>query len=157
MTAPGAGARLAAELGDANVFVRGVLHALTGPARCALAANLHDLLGARGTLLLAETHFPGSPLDYLQHLGATPTHLPRPLERALAAGLPRPSDFGPAQLAETFPSAAWVTVASGPAVIDAVPTRTPERLEPIPGYCAVLRTRRHTDPPPPERQDVSGP
>ncbi len=193
MTAPGAGERLAAELGDVNVFVRGVFHVLTGPARCALAANLHDLLGAHGTLLLAETHFPGSPLDYLQHLGATPTHLPRPLEdvaevpggrarqqvtqvsrpwrraptalahfrndfleRVLAAGLPRPSDFGPAQLAETFPSAAWVIVASGPAVIDAVPTRTPERLEPIPAYCAVLRTRRHTSPPSPERQDVSG-
>ncbi len=156
MTAPGAGERLAAELGDANAFVRGVFHVLTGPARRALAANLHDLLGARGTLLLAETHFPGSPLDYLQHLGATPTHLPRPLERVLSAGLPRPSDFGPAQLAETFPSAAWVTVASGPAVIDAVPTRTPERLEPVPGYCAVLRTRRHTSPPSPGRPDVSG-
>jgi len=68
---------------------------------------LRDLLGVRGTLLLAETDFPGSSLYYLEYLGATPTWLPKPLEKAIGAGIPRPSHSGSAELAECFPLNQW--------------------------------------------------
>lgn len=141
MTAPAAGAQLAAELGEVNVVVRGVFHVLDRTARLALVSNIRDLLGTRGTLLLAETNFPGSSVDYLEQLGARPNRLPRPLELAITAGIPRPSRFGSAELAECFPSSSWhllVTEATG---IDIVP---PWGLGPpttLPGCLAVLRTR----------------
>lgn len=141
MTAPGAGKRLATELGEANVFVRGVLHVLDPSARRAMAGNMRDLLGAGGTLLLAETNFPGSALDYIAYLGATPTWLPKPLERAIGAGIPRPSRFGSAELAECFPAAQWQSLVKETTLIETVPMRGLSEPESLPGFLAVLRTR----------------
>jgi hypothetical protein len=142
MTAPATGQRLAAELGEANAFIRGVFHVLDRSERLAMAGNLRDLLGVRGTLLLAETNFQGSPLDYLEVLGATPTWLPRPLERAIATGIPRPSRFGSAELAECFPAGQWQPLVTERTGIDTVPMRGPDKPETLPGFLAVLRTRR---------------
>jgi SAM-dependent methyltransferase len=48
ITAPGAGPALAAELGPANVVVRGVLHVLDPEERRRAVAALHEVLGGRG-------------------------------------------------------------------------------------------------------------
>jgi len=83
---PDAARPLAASAGqDVNVFVRGVLHVLEPADRVVMAQNLRALVGSRGRVLLAETNFRGSKMDYLRHLGATPRHLPGPLRRAIAA------------------------------------------------------------------------
>jgi SAM-dependent methyltransferase len=141
LTASMAGTELAAELGEANVLVRGVFHTLDLSDRQAMARNLRDVLGARGTLLLAETDFPGSILEYLQHLGATPTSLPKPLERAITTGIPRPAHFGSVEMAECFPSNEWEVLLSEKTLIETVPMRTPSEPETLPGWLAILRTR----------------
>ncbi len=141
LTTPGTGRALAAELGESNIFIRGVMHVLTSSQRTAMAGNLRHLLGARGTLLLAETCFPGGTLDYLGHLGATAHGLPPPLGRALAAGLPRPSCFGAAEKAECFPSADWHTLAEEETTINTVPLRGSDEPGAIPGFLALLRAR----------------
>lgn len=147
LTAPGAGRRLADELGSCTVFVRGVLHVLDPPARARLAANAADLVGAGGVVLVAETNYPGPPLGYLESLGGGPRGLPRPLARAISAGIPRPSRFGDAELDASFPPDRWERLlVDGAARISTVPMRDgagPGGRAPdsVPGYVALLRHR----------------
>lgn len=137
---PGAARPLAAAIGqDANVFVRGVFHILEPADRLVAARNLRALVGSRGRVLLAETNFPGSKLEYLRHLGATPRHIPRPLQRAIA-DIPAPGHFGREECRIAFPQAQWSVVDDGVADILTIPlhdTPAPD-VEHIPGYYAVL-------------------
>ena len=142
LRAPMAGTTLAAELGEANVLVRGVFHTLDRSDRQLMAENLRHILGARGTLLLAETDFPGSILEYLQHLGATPTTLPKPLERAITTGIPRPAHFGSAEMTECFPADQWDVLVSERTLIETVPLLTSSQPESLPGWLAILRPRQ---------------
>ncbi|MGB3686914.1 MAG: class I SAM-dependent methyltransferase [Ornithinimicrobium sp.] len=141
LTTAGLGRQLAAELGEVNVLVRGVLHTLSRTDATALATNLREMLGRGGTLLLAETNFLGGGLAYLEHLGATPTQMPPPLARAVATGIPVPASFGGPQLAQCFPADQWQVLLSGVASISTVPMREPDVPEQIPGFLALLRTR----------------
>lgn len=142
MTAPGAGAALAADLGGCHVFVRGLLHTLGRAARLRLAANVADLLGGRGTLLVAETNYPGPLLGYLENLGAGAGGVPHPLAVAISAGIPRPTTFGAAELAAAFPPTDWVHVHTDEdARIATVPMGRPGSADSIPGLVAVLRSR----------------
>ena len=70
-TQPTAAAGLARELGDANVFVRGVFHVLSRRRQARLADSIEALLGTRGRVYLVETNVPGGALSYLRGLGAT--------------------------------------------------------------------------------------
>lgn len=141
MTAPDAARPLVAELGACNVFVRGVLHVLDPPARRALASNLGDLLGPRGTLVIAETNYGGSLLGYLESLGGGPTGLPRPLARAISAGIPRPASFGRRELDDAFPPSRWDHVVTDDhATITTVPMRR-AATGTVPGHLAVVRLR----------------
>ncbi len=137
LTAADAGARWAAEVGESNVAVRGVLHVLPPAARRRAAATILALAGRRGTVLVAETNHRGSLLGYLESLGAGPSGMPAPLARALSAGLPRPSRFGAAELDAVFPPAAWERLH-----VDAhAEITTALAGGPIPGFVAVLRRR----------------
>jgi SAM-dependent methyltransferase len=142
LTEPGSGRRLAGELGPCTVFVRGVLHVLDPPARARLAANTADLVGAGGLVLAAETNYPGPLLGYLESLGGGPRGLPRPLARAISAGIPRPSRFGDAELAASFPGEHWERLlVDGAARIGTVPMGTADAADGVPGYVALLRLR----------------
>ena len=140
VTADGAGDALAAELGPANVVVRGVLHVLDHEHRQRAARELATALGARGRLLLLETNWPGDLLGYLEHLGADRGRLPAVLARLIDHRLPRPDPFGPGELAETFPAPGWTTLASGPVEIDPVRGAGSAAGRTIPGFSAVVRT-----------------
>ena len=125
-----------------NVFVRGVLHVLDPPTRRALASTIGELLGTRGTALIAETNYDGPLLGYLESLGAGPRGLPRPLARAISAGLPRPSRFGDAELDDCFPPVLWERVfVDGSSRITTVPMRRPGTPDTIPAHVAILRLR----------------
>jgi hypothetical protein len=137
---PGAGRLLAGELGDANVFMRGVLHVLDPGRRAAAVKNLQDLLGERGVLYLSETNIESDPLDHLVMQGATPTSMPAPLRRCIAAGIRPPSHFGDAEIAEHFPSAAWEILARGPTAMYTLPL-TQTDIETLPSYFAIVRRR----------------
>lgn len=146
MTAPDAPQTVATALeaagwaGDANVFIRGVLHVLDRDGRATLAANLLPVVGTHGGVFLAETNFPGTPVDYVSHLGATHQSIPAPLEGAIR-GLPMPGRFGAAQCAKAFPTADWHLVTEGSASIETRPLSNPSVPDLIPGYFALLRAR----------------
>lgn len=147
MTAPDAAQTVGKALeaagwtGNANVFIRGVLHVLDRNGQAALAANLLPVVGARGGVFLAETNFPGTPVDYVSHLGATRKSIPAPLEGAIR-GLPMPGRFGATQRAKAFPTADWSLVRDGSASIETRPLSNPTSPDLIPGYYALLRARQ---------------
>jgi SAM-dependent methyltransferase len=124
--------------GDANVFLRGVLHVLDPAEQARLAANLHALVGRRGRVFPAETNFQGNRFQYVAHLGADRRGIPGPLRRAIE-GLPMPGHFGRRECRRVFDPAAWELLAEGPAVIEAVPMKSSGSTERIPGYFAALR------------------
>jgi SAM-dependent methyltransferase len=138
LTRSGSGRVLHAELGDANVFVRGVFHVLRPSERRRLSSNLQDLVGTRGRVLLTETNYRGNALSYLQSLGAAPGAIPVPLRHAIG-GIPQPRAFGAAERRRAFPDPVWAVLADGPTGIEAVPMGGSATT--IPGYLAMLRTR----------------
>jgi hypothetical protein len=140
MTEPGAGHVLREGIGgDANVFVRGVLHILDPPGRRRLADEIDTLVGARGRVLIGETNHRGNSLGYLERLGAGPRGLPPALARAIETGIPPPSPFGDAELEACFPHPEWQRVlVDADAAITTIPLSTPQAHDTIPGYVAVL-------------------
>ncbi|WP_437922546.1 class I SAM-dependent methyltransferase [Sorangium sp. So ce291] len=142
MTEAGAGARLRAEVGSANVFVRGLFHTLDAAQRGRLAESCRALIGERGALLLVETDFPGSALAYLELLGARGGDYPAPLLRCLEAGLPPPARFGARELALHFPEASWEHVESGSAELCSAAMRPGQTSTRIPAFFAVVRARQ---------------
>jgi SAM-dependent methyltransferase len=138
---PGAGARLRAEIGAANVFMRGVFHVLEPARRAAAVQNLHDLLGGRGALYLSETNIEGDPLDHLVLQGATPTSMPEPLRRCIEAGIRPPSHFGEREVREHFPADRWEVLAQGPLTMYTLPVGALGECDSLPSYFAALRAR----------------
>lgn len=139
MTGTGAARALSVQ-GDANVFIRGVLHVLDAADQAAMVDNLRLLAGRRGTVFLAETNFQGNPVQYVSHLGATTRSIPAPLERAIR-GLPMPGHFGPDERSRAFPPEAWELLADGEVAIETNPTTGVDGQSRVPGYFAVLRPR----------------
>jgi SAM-dependent methyltransferase len=132
---------LAGELGEANVFMRGVFHVFTAAQRTSAVANLARLLGRRGAVYCTETNYEGDPLDQVVAQGATMTSLPEPIRKCIAAGIKPPSHFGEAQLREFFPDRGWEVLESGPVTIHGLPLTTGGEFEPIPGFYAIVRQR----------------
>jgi SAM-dependent methyltransferase len=140
-SAPGVGRELARELGEVNVFMRGVFHTFRAGQRRNAVANLAEMLGRRGVVFGLETNYEGDPLDQVVAQGATMTSLPEPVRRCIAAGIKPPRHFGEAEVREFFPGSDWETLESGPLTIHGVPLTTAGEVEPIPGYYAVVRQR----------------
>ena len=140
-SAAGMGPALADELGDVNVFLRGVFHVFTPAQRARAVANLRAMVGRRGAIYGVETDYRGDPLDQLVAQGATMTSLPEPVRKAIAAGIKPPRHFGEAEVRAFFPPGAWDTVESGPLTIHGLPMTTDAEFEPIPGYYAIVRPR----------------
>ncbi|GAA4974905.1 class I SAM-dependent methyltransferase [Actinoplanes utahensis] len=138
ITRPGAGRDLAAELGPANVHIRGLLHILDERQRRAAAGNLADLAGERGVVLLVETAGAGGALRYLEQLGVRLTAFPQTVARCLRAGLPIPRDFGERELARAFPADRWQVLTTGTTDLDVVVTGGPTA---VPAFYAVLKRR----------------
>jgi SAM-dependent methyltransferase len=141
----GAGGTLAKELGEANVFMRGVFHVFDAAQRTTAVSNLRALMGKRGVVYCAETNYTGDPLDQLVAQGATATTMPEPLRKCIAAGIKPPRHFGDAQLRELFPDREWEALESGPITMHGVPLTTKGRVEQIPGFYAIVRSRGAAD------------
>lgn len=139
VTQPGLGGALARELGPSNVFIRGVFHILDAAGQRALQSNIADLLGERGVLLLLETAFSGSALDYLQFLGARDGVLPAQVQRCIESGLPTPRCFGDAEFERLFPAQEWPRLACGAADVHARSMRPDASVQVIPGFFAAIR------------------
>ncbi len=135
----GAGQRLLDELGEANVFIRGVFHVFDTEQRERAVANLRDVIGQHGVVYFAETDYAGDPLDQLVAQGATATTMPEPLRKCIAAGIKPPRHFGEAELTALFPPAYWETLESGPTTMHGVPLTAKGDFEPIPSFYAIVR------------------
>jgi SAM-dependent methyltransferase len=142
-TQPAAATGLARELGDANVFVRGVFHVLSRRRQARLAGSIEALLGTTGRIFLVETNVPGGALSYLRGLGATGEKIPGPLRQAISA-LPKPGHFGAGQRSRVFPADRWTLIAEGPTVLKTVPMEPGGPPGSIPAYWAVLAPRPPT-------------
>jgi SAM-dependent methyltransferase len=140
-SAPGAGRQLAGELGEVNVFMRGVFHVFDAAQRANAVVNLSELLGARGVVYCAETNYEGDPLDQLVAQGATAMTMPEPLRKCIEAGIKPPRHFGATQLEEFFPRERWETLESGPLTMHGVPLTAKAEIEPIPSFYAIVRSR----------------
>lgn len=140
-SADGVGAALVEELGEANVYMRGVFHVFDAGQRTRAVSNLRALMGQRGVAYCAETNYTGDPLDQLVAQGATATTMPEPLRKCIAAGIKPPRHFGEAQLGEFFPGEAWEALESGAITMHGVPLTTKGRFEPIPSFYAIVRSR----------------
>ena len=132
---------LVKDKGDVNVHIRGVFHVLNDEGRRALAKNIEEIAGQRGTVYLFETNIEGDPLDHLEFQGATLTSMPDPLRRCIEAGIRPPSHFGDEQLRKYFPSRTWEVVESGKTVAHGIPLHEGVELEHIPSYYAILKSR----------------
>lgn len=138
-SAAGVGRQLFEELGEANVFMRGVFHIFGDDQRERAVANLRDLIGQRGVVYFAETNYAGNPLDQLVALGASATSMPEPIRKYMAAGIRPPRHIGEAQLAGLFPPAYWERLRSGPVTMHGVPLKAKDDFELIPGFYAIVR------------------
>ncbi|MEP7121873.1 MAG: class I SAM-dependent methyltransferase [Byssovorax sp.] len=138
---PGMGRKLADELGEASVFMRGVFHVFDARQRANAVENLADLTGQRGVIYCVETNYEGDPLDQLVAQGATMTTMPEPLRKCIEAGIKPPQHFGAAQLGEFFPASRWETLESGALTMHGLPLTTKADFEPIPGFYAMVRQR----------------
>jgi len=140
-SAPGVGTKLATELGEVNVFMRGVFHVFDEKERASTVRNLAEMMGKRGALYCAETNYEGDPLDQLVAQGATPTTMPEPLRKCIEAGIKPPRHFGASELDAFFAPSRWETLESGPLTMHGVPLTTKDGFEPIPSFYAIVRSR----------------
>jgi SAM-dependent methyltransferase len=137
-------ARLHAEIGDVNIYMRTLLHLVQPEGRPAFAASVSTLLGKRGTLYLhelggaAHAYFGG----FIQRNG-----MPVRLARVLATGI-RPGCVDREQVLSMFTPDRFEMVADGESSAEPVRVRVvgnPPRLaeEPWapPAYFMVLKPR----------------
>ncbi|KAI9024518.1 methyltransferase type 12 [Hyaloraphidium curvatum] len=137
----GAGESLAAELGPANVFMRGVFHVLNKEQRKVATRNLALITAGKGAVYCSETSYGGDPLDHLVAQGATPTYMPDPVRRLIAAGLPPPTSFSRKDLIDVFPENEWEVLECGEITMRGLPLTGKGETEPIPGYYGIVRLK----------------
>lgn len=126
------------ELGDMNIYMRGVYHVIQPADRGVFSANLATLLGARGTIYQIETD--GAFIDYmLQRPDTTPTGLPRLVHDVISMGI-IPAGFGRRDELRWFPPASWEVIDSGNTIIRTV-TLTDGQIGEVPAYYVLARTR----------------
>lgn len=140
-TISGVGARLASELGDSNVYVRGVFHLLNHKQRLTMVQNIGDILGERGTLYLLETNHEGNPLDFLSDLGARPGSMPAPVLRVVESGVRVPQAVGEPLYRKYFATADWDTLLCNETAIHTVLAVGSDEIHPVRAFCAVARRR----------------
>ncbi|MBT2393515.1 class I SAM-dependent methyltransferase [Streptomyces maoxianensis] len=103
-------AQLHAELGDANVYVRGVLHQCDPEDRQDLADTVATLVGERGRAFVVELAEAAG--QKLMGLAQSPSGLPPKLQPVFRHGLV-PGAVADAELVEFFDSAGLDVLASG--------------------------------------------
>lgn len=107
---PAAAQTLHREIGDANVYIRGVLHQLSPDSRPLALRSIEALLGARGALYLIELSPKAEPYfgSLLQKYGELPPKLARVLQHGI-----KPATFGESELAALFPADRFELLAEG--------------------------------------------
>ncbi len=132
-----AAVRLHQELGDANVYIRGVLQALPPAAHPQAVQAIAALLGASGTLFAKE--LPPEAAAYFA--GVIQRHGPPPgLAKVLRHGLP-PGQISLPELTELFPADRFEVLGTGTSHMHTVNTLPGGEAIIVPAVWALIRLR----------------
>ena len=138
---PDQAARLHQELGDANVYIRGVLQALPPAARPRAVETIARLLGATGTLFAKE--LPPAAMSYFAAV-AERHGLPPGLARIMR--LIPPGEISEADLFRLFPADRFEVMSTGTSRIHTVNTLPDGEVIMVPAIYALIRPRQARTP-----------
>lgn len=139
---PDQATRLHRELGDANVYIRGLLQALPPAARPRAVETIARLLGVTGTLFAKE--LPPAATSYFA--AVTEQHgLPPGLARVMQ--LIPPGEISEPDLVRLFPADRFEVLTTGTSHIHTVNTLPGGQLIMVPAIYALVRPRRRAPAP----------
>lgn len=123
------------EIGDANIYMRAVLHQLSPADHPTAVQSLERLLGATGTLYLIELSSAAEPYfaRLIQQYGPPPG-LARVFQHQITPGMLHERD-----LQSLFPSNRFTMLATGSSQIRTVHTLPTDEVVEVPAFYAILR------------------
>ncbi|MEO8340055.1 MAG: class I SAM-dependent methyltransferase [Nitrospirota bacterium] len=125
------------EIGDANIYMRGVLHQLSPADQATAVQSIGRLLGTTGTLYLIELSLAAEPfLDQLIKQYGPPPGLARVFQYQITPGLLNENDLG-----VLFPPDRFTLIRTGPSHIQTVHTLPTGEVVKVPAFYAILRRR----------------
>ena len=138
MLSPDAAQTLHQEIGDANLYMRGVLHQLSPTDQVAAIQSIERLLGRRGTLYFIELSSAAEPyLTQLITQYGPPPGLARVFQHAITPGKLNEHD-----LAKLFPPDRFTHISTGKSHIHTVHTLPTGEVAKVPAFYAILRQRK---------------
>jgi len=126
------------EIGDANVYMRTVLHQLSPADHATAIQSLERLLGIRGTLYLIELSSAAEPYftQLIKQYGPPPA-LARVLQHEITPGMLNEND-----LEVLFPPDRFTILCTGQSQIHTVHTLPTGEVAKVPAFYAILRQRQ---------------
>ncbi len=125
------------EIGDANIYMRGVLHQLSPADQATAIQSIGRLLGTTGTLYLIELSSAAEPFfDQLIKQYGPPPGLARVFQYQITPGLLNENDLG-----ALFPPDRFTLIRTGPSHIQTVHTLPTGDVVKVPAFYAILRRR----------------
>ncbi|MDN5941290.1 MAG: class I SAM-dependent methyltransferase [Nitrospira sp.] len=134
---PDAAQTLHHEIGDANLYMRGVLHQLSPTDQVTAVQNIERLLGRRGTLYFIELSSAAEPYfaQLIEQYGPPPG-LARVFQHAITPGKLNEND-----LEKLFPPDRFTCISTGKSHIHTVHTLPTGEVVKIPAFYAIMRQR----------------
>lgn len=131
--------RLHNEIGDANLYMRAVLHQLSPVDHETAVESIERLLGATGTLYLIELSSAAEPYfaRLIQQYGPPPG-LVRVFQHQITPGMLHEND-----LKSLFPSDRFTILGTGPSQIRTVHTLPTGGVVEVPSFYAILRRQEN--------------
>ncbi len=125
------------EIGDANIYMRGVLHQLSPADQATAIQSIGRLLGTTGTLYLIELSSAAEPFfDQLIKQYGPPPGLARVFQYQITPGLLNENDLG-----VLFPPDQFTLIRTGASHIQTVHTLPTGDVVKVPAFYAILRRR----------------
>ncbi len=126
------------EIGDANVYMRAVLHQLSPSDHATAIQSIERLLGARGVLYLVELSSKAEPFfaRLIEQYGPPPG-LARVFQHQITPGMLHENN-----LESLFPSDRFTLLRTGPSHIRTVHTLPTGEVVQVPAFYAILRRRQ---------------
>lgn len=126
------------EVGDANIYMRGVLHQLSPADQATAIQSIGRLLGTTGILYLIELSSAAEPFfDQLIKEYGPPPGLARVFQHQITPGLLNENDLG-----VLFPPDRFTLIRTGPSHIQTVHTLPTGDVVKVPAFYAILRQRQ---------------
>jgi SAM-dependent methyltransferase len=135
---PDAAQTLHQEIGDVNIYMRGVLHQLSPMDQVAAIQSIERLLGRRGTLYFIELSSAAEPyLTQLITQYGPPPGLARVFQHAITPGKLNEND-----LEKLFPPDRFTRISTGKSHLHTVHTLPTGEVVKVPAFYAIIRQRQ---------------